>query len=457
MGFSAYTPARRRRRKGSGSGSGSGGSTNTGTNTGTNTAPAPRPARVTEPPVGVSDTPVTMQTEQVEAVRRPSPAAVPASVAGSLPGHAPVVPLRRILRAFWPYAAPRRWWMLLVLALAAAEPVLMAVEIWLFKVVVDEVLVPQDFGPFPTIAAAYVGLTLLQAMLGAADRMLSTWLTQRFLVDLRSDLLRHLQRLPLDFFNRSRLGDLLARVSRRRVRHRVVPGLRHQPGADLRARAGGVHRRPVLAGPHAGAGLARRRPPVLAQLALLLPPDQGHLAREAAPLGLDQHLDRADPQHHAARARLRRGRAGGRALPRAGRGEVPRRDGLRPPALPLLAHRRADRARAARCPSSAPARGSSPAARSPSASCWRSSPSSPGCTVRCAVSAAPSPRRTPPSAGAERVLELLAEPPLPADRPGALVLERPRGEVRIEHVGHTYDGQERSALTDVSFMLHPGR
>ena len=43
--------------------------------------------------------------------------------------------------------------------------------------------------------------------------MLSTWLTQRFLVDLRSELLRHLQRLPLDFFTRLRLGDLMARVA----------------------------------------------------------------------------------------------------------------------------------------------------------------------------------------------------------------------------------------------------
>ncbi len=80
----------------------------------------------------------------------------------------------------------------------------MAAEIWLFKVVVDDVLVPRDFAPFPLIAAGYLGLTLLQALLGGADRILSTWLTQRFLVDLRSELLRHLQRLPLDFFNRAR-------------------------------------------------------------------------------------------------------------------------------------------------------------------------------------------------------------------------------------------------------------
>ncbi len=145
-------------------------------------------------------------SRRARTVGGPSPAGIAAE-------HAPTVALREILRAFWPYAAPRKWWMAVALLLAAADPVLMAVEIWLFKVVVDEVLVPRDFGPFPAIAAAYVGLTVLQALLGWADRMLSTWLTQRFLVDLRSELLRHLQRLPLDFFTRSRLGDLMARVA----------------------------------------------------------------------------------------------------------------------------------------------------------------------------------------------------------------------------------------------------
>ena len=46
--------------------------------------------------------------------------------------------------------------------------------IWMFKVVVDEVLVPQDFGPFVWIALAYVGLTLLAGVLGFADEYLAT-------------------------------------------------------------------------------------------------------------------------------------------------------------------------------------------------------------------------------------------------------------------------------------------
>ena len=63
------------------------------------------------------------------------------------------LPVREVLRRFWPYAAPRRGWMLLALLLAAVSPALLSVEIWLFKVVVDDVLVPRDFGLFPVVAA----------------------------------------------------------------------------------------------------------------------------------------------------------------------------------------------------------------------------------------------------------------------------------------------------------------
>ena len=70
-----------------------------------------------------------------------------------------------------------------------------------------------------------------------------------------------------------------------------------------------------------------------------------------------------------------------------------------------------------------------------------------GSTVTAAYSAA---------AGAERVLELLAQETMPADRPGAVTLERPRGHVRVEHVGFTYGGQPVPALADVSLTLRPG-
>ena len=85
--------------------------------------------------------------------------------------------------------------------------------IWMFKVVVDRVLVPQDFGPFLWIAAAYVGLTLMAGVLGFFDDFLANWIGERFLLDLRTRFFAHLQGLSLDFFDRRRLGDLISRLT----------------------------------------------------------------------------------------------------------------------------------------------------------------------------------------------------------------------------------------------------
>ena len=121
--------------------------------------------------------------------------------------------MREIFRRFWPYARPYRKWLALSLVLIVLVPLVDTVAIWMFKVVIDEVLVPQDFGPFVWIAAAYLGLTLLAGTLGFFDEYLATWVGERFLLDLRTRFFAHLQGLSLDFFDRRRLGDLISRLT----------------------------------------------------------------------------------------------------------------------------------------------------------------------------------------------------------------------------------------------------
>ena len=65
-----------------------------------------------------------------------------------------------IFRRFWPETRAFRGRLLLSLALVAAGPLLGAVGIWLFKILVDEVLTGRRFGLFPALAAAYVGITV---------------------------------------------------------------------------------------------------------------------------------------------------------------------------------------------------------------------------------------------------------------------------------------------------------
>ena len=126
---------------------------------------------------------------------------------------APPVPVRSIVRRFWPYALrtarPSRscwgWW--------RSGPVIDAATVWMFKVVVDDVLVPRDAGLFLWVAAAYLGLVLLDGVVSFADDYLLTSVSARFLLRLRTDVFRHLHRLSPSFHDRRRLGDTMSRVT----------------------------------------------------------------------------------------------------------------------------------------------------------------------------------------------------------------------------------------------------
>jgi ATP-binding cassette, subfamily B, bacterial len=126
---------------------------------------------------------------------------------------APRLALREVLRRFWPHARRFRRWIALVVLLVGLGQAIDTVTIWLFKLVVDDVLAPRDFGPLLGLGLAYAGLALAGGLVSFCDDYLSTWIGERFLLTLRTDLFRHLQSLSLDFFERRRLGDVLSRLT----------------------------------------------------------------------------------------------------------------------------------------------------------------------------------------------------------------------------------------------------
>lgn len=393
-----------------------------------------------------------IDTDRLEAAGRDRR---PPVVSAQSSAETPTVPLRRIASTFWPYAATRKGWMALLLACSALDPLLMAAEIWLFKVVVDEVIVPRDFGPFPLIAAAYVGLTLVQAALGGTDRMLSTWLTQRFLLDLRSDLLRHVQRLPLAFFTRSRSGDLMARLAgdvsaiesflvsgtSRALRYAlelvvftialfvldpllaavslIVAPVFWSTSRTFSRRLKQVSRERQRRSGSISTSIEQ----TLSTMALVHAFDA-----EEREVQRYQHEAEAKYRAEMASARLRSVYAptidlvellGALAVIGVGAWQLGRGAltvGALLAFLTFLSRLYG------------PIKGI-------------------GSTVTSAYSAA---------AGAERVIELLDQRPMPPDRPGAHTLVDPVGDVRVEWVGYRYEGQVRPALDDVSFVLRPG-
>src|SRR5215213_6327228 len=123
------------------------------------------------------------------------------------------IPVREIFRRFWPYARPYRRWLPLLVLLVALGPATETAAIWMYKVLVDEVLIPQNFGLLGWVALAYLGLVVLDGVITFCDEYLCAWVGELFLVSLRTELFRHLQGLSLGFFDRRRLGDVISRLS----------------------------------------------------------------------------------------------------------------------------------------------------------------------------------------------------------------------------------------------------
>ncbi len=126
---------------------------------------------------------------------------------------APSIGVREVFRRFWPDARPFRWYMVLSLGLVLVSPLLDAAAIWLFKVLIDDVLTPRDFSLFPLVAVAYAGITIVMGVVGFGESYLTVWIGEHFLNRLRIRVFTHLHTLSVDFFDRRRLGDTLSRLT----------------------------------------------------------------------------------------------------------------------------------------------------------------------------------------------------------------------------------------------------
>jgi len=145
--------------------------------------------------------------QQLAALLRPAPDAAP------LVRQAQPMTLRQVVRRFWPDLRPLRWWLLLLVVLLAAAPLIAVLEVLLFQKLVDDVLVPATLGPLVWIAALYVGLNLLSAVVSGVDDYLSTWISQKFLVRLRTKVFAHVLAHPSHVHDRNRLGDTMSRLT----------------------------------------------------------------------------------------------------------------------------------------------------------------------------------------------------------------------------------------------------
>ncbi|UCC27064.1 MAG: ABC transporter ATP-binding protein [Gemmatimonadales bacterium] len=117
--------------------------------------------------------------------------------------------MRRLLTYLWPY------WPLALLAigLLVLSSALAVVGPWLTQLALDEAIPQGDMGLLARLAVAFTGALAAGFVLQYAQTLLTTWLGQSVMYDLRGQIFRKLQRLDLKDFDRTPVGRLMTRIT----------------------------------------------------------------------------------------------------------------------------------------------------------------------------------------------------------------------------------------------------
>jgi ATP-binding cassette subfamily B protein len=116
---------------------------------------------------------------------------------------------RRILRLFGPYR--RR--LGLVSGLIVVSAALGAVSPFLLREVLDVAIPEEDVGLLSALVAGMIAIPIVTGVLGVWQTLISNQVGQSVMHDLRTQVYRHLQRLSLAFFTRTRTGEVQSRIA----------------------------------------------------------------------------------------------------------------------------------------------------------------------------------------------------------------------------------------------------
>src|ERR671922_1021854 len=134
------------------------------------------------------------------------------------PGEAPARPadpavrranLRRVAILFKPYP----WRLAAVLGLIFLSALLGIVAPFLVRDIFDEALPRNDDRLLTLLVLGLIAIAVVTGVLGVVQTWLSNLVGQRVMHDLRAAVYRHLQRLSLAFFTRTRTGEVQSRIA----------------------------------------------------------------------------------------------------------------------------------------------------------------------------------------------------------------------------------------------------
>ncbi|MFG3441240.1 ABC transporter ATP-binding protein [Nonomuraea sp. NPDC047897] len=120
---------------------------------------------------------------------------------------------RATLRRVWGFARPYRRRIAVYLLLSVVMAALAVAPPVLAGQVLDAIGKGEELGVVVGLAVVIAGLAVAEAGLGLLERWLSAGLGEGLILDLRTAVFDHVQRMPVAFFTRTRTGALVSRLN----------------------------------------------------------------------------------------------------------------------------------------------------------------------------------------------------------------------------------------------------
>ncbi len=111
-----------------------------------------------------------------------------------------------------PYFKPFRLHIIGILVSVVIGSLTSAAGPWLIGIAIDNFIVNGNAAGLDNIALAFAGIGLISWGADYIENIATTYMSQGILQDLRMDLFRHLEHLPLSFYDANEVGRIMSRV-----------------------------------------------------------------------------------------------------------------------------------------------------------------------------------------------------------------------------------------------------
>jgi ATP-binding cassette subfamily B protein len=119
----------------------------------------------------------------------------------------------KLMRRLVKYLRPYKWKVLLAFVITILISALGPLRPYLTMIAIDKYIAKGNYSGLTQIAALIIGSLILQSLVQYAQTLVTAWIGQQTVLDLRQELFAHLQRLSMRFFDRNPVGRLVTRLT----------------------------------------------------------------------------------------------------------------------------------------------------------------------------------------------------------------------------------------------------